>query len=614
MAAASLLAGISACSSSSKPEAASAATEAAEQSGAEAEVAADLTPVAAPENLVALSSLRAPAQSLDTVLGWTGLGLDWRALAQTGAASQLLPILDLDAPVDAVATLDPKSKNKPKVYFAAAVGLTSRQAALDAFRGMDMPVDPVEPGVYSVRPNENTLCFIAPALGKAKVRLVCSENAESLELLAPYLTRGNPAQAAGDAAFHLELRAEPAWRLYGDKVQLLELSIPMLMGEVSIGNAEFDAALRELLSSSVAEVSSLAAELNDLRLDLHLKENNPAELTMKLGVSLRGSTSWVASALSSAEGRAAAAPDVFWKLPQDATQASYQSKADPQSYEPALVLLERLAQSGLGQLGASAAVQKDWPQALHQLLTLMGSAVSAQGEVPERLLGASPDAREQLRARAGYVLLGLEDESKQLGAFLERTLKAYEDPALRKGLSQRYGVKTDKLPKVTSKKGPARLPESRVYELSLPASAMAKLYDADDDKSAIPSGNVPLVLITARDGARSWLAFSSYASLAEERLAGVLAPSGPEGTLERRAGLEPLRSERANVAGFWTVSALKQRLQRKKLDRTLRSLGESDTPMLFRANGHAQGPSGEIELHVPSQVFRELAAPYAAKP
>jgi hypothetical protein len=359
-----------------------------------------------------------------------------------------------------------------------------------------------------------------------------------------------------------------------------------------------------------------------VRLDLHLKDAAAAtpgsggELSLTLGMSLRGSSSWLAGALSSSEGRATVAPDMFWRLPADASKASYQSKYDPKSYEAALVMLERLAQSGLGQLGASPAVQKDWPQALHQVLTVAGPMVDAEGEVPAKLLSATPDAREQLRAAAGYSLFGIEDEGKLVNAFLERTLKAYEDAALRKGLNQRYGVKPDKLPKVTSKKGPARLPESRVYEISLPAKVMAELHDLDDDKSGAPppSGNVPLVLITCREGTRTWLAYSSYAALAEERLAGVIAPSGPEGTLERRAGLEPLRNVRAAAAAFTTVNGLKARLRhKKKLSKALSSLGDSDVPFILYANGYAQGPSGEVKINVPSQVIRDLAAPYAAR-
>jgi hypothetical protein len=236
--------------------------------------------------------------------------------------------------------------------------------------------------------------------------------------------------------------------------------------------------------------------------------------------------------------------------------------------------------------------------------------------VPAKLRSATPDAREQLRIAAGYSLLGIEDEGKLVSAFLERTLKAYEDAALRKGLNQRYGVKADKLPKVTSKKGPARLPESRVYEINLPAKVMAQLQDLDDGESGAPqlTGNVPLVLITCREGTRTWIAYSSYAALAEERLAGVIAPAGAEATLDRRAGLESFRSVRAAAAAFTTVNGLKHRLQhQKKLAKALGALGDSDVPFILRANGYAQGPSGDVKIHVPSQVIRDLAAPYAAK-
>src|SRR5215471_16714776 len=166
--------GLVACSSAAPAPSAKAPAAATEHAdSAEAEVAVDLSPVAAPENLVLLATMRTPARTVDTLMGWTGMGIDWRALLQAGPAAQFLPVIDLDAPIDAAAALDPKSKNKPRFFYAASIGLTSRQGALDAFRAIDAPVDQVEPGVYSVRPNPETLCFIAPALGKAKVRLVC---------------------------------------------------------------------------------------------------------------------------------------------------------------------------------------------------------------------------------------------------------------------------------------------------------------------------------------------------------------------------------------------------------------------------------------------------------
>ncbi|MEO8182599.1 MAG: hypothetical protein ABI895_27520 [Deltaproteobacteria bacterium] len=575
---------------------------------AEADVAVDLSPVAAPENLVLLATLRSPARSVDTLMSWSGLGLDWRALLQAGPAAQFLPVIDLDAPLDAAAVLDPKSKNKPKLWFAASIGLTSRQGALDAFRAMDAPVDVVEPGVYSVRPNPKTLCFIASSLGKAKVRLVCGEDREALELLSPYLTRGNPSENTGDAALHVEVRAEPAWRLYGDKAQFLKLSIPMLLGEVSIGNAEFDAALRETASAAVEELTVTLADLKGVRLDARLRDA-PAELSLVLGMDLRGSKSWLAGALAGAETRASVAPDSFWKLPLDAREASYQARSSPDSLQKALELLERVAQTGLNQLGASPAVQKDWPQALQAALSLPGPIVSARGEVPARLVAATPDEREQLRADAGYLILGAEDEGNRYGALLERTLRLYEDSALRKGLAQRYGLSVANLPKVQSRKGPARLPESHVYTVDVPVAAFTSLAGAKVKGPAkAASGTVPISILIGREGQRTWIAASSYPSLNEELLAGIVAVNGPEATLARRAGLEALRQEKANLAGFWTLSGIANSWRRPELKKLLASLGPSDVPMIGRATGHAAGPSGEAELHVPAQVFRDMAA------
>ena len=608
-----VFAGLAACSSSATPPVATVAAQGPEHSeSAEADIAVDLSPVAAPENLVLLATLRSPAHSVDTLMRWSGLGLDWRALLQAGPAAQFLPLVDLDAPIDAVATLDPKSKNKPRLLFAASIGLTSRQGALDAFRSLDAPIDVVEPGIYSVRPNPSTQCFIAPALGKAKVRLVCGQTRDSVELLTPYLTRGNPSDNTGDAALHVEVRAEAAWRLYGDKAQFLKLGIPMLLGEVSIGNAEFDAALRETAALGVEELTATLAALKDLRLDARLNDQ-PAELSLVLGMDLRGSRSWAASAFASAEARASVAPDSFWKLPLDAREATYAARSSPETLQRALELVERVTRTGLNQLGASAAVQKDWPQALREALSSAGPSVSARGDVPARLVAPTPDEKEQLRAGAGYLIIGAEDEGNRYGALLERSLKLYEDSALRKGLSQRYGLSTSKLPKVQSKKGPARLPESHVYSVDIPAATFASLsgekkLERSDGKPA--SGTVPIVILTCREGQRTWIAASSYAAWNEELLAGVLSSSGPEATLARRAGLEPLRQERANLAGFWTLTGLEQGWRRPELKKLLASLGSSDVPLIGRAIGHAAGPNGELELHVPAQVFRDMAAQY----
>lgn len=607
------LLGLVACSSPKGPEVPTvAAPAAAEAARAEDEEPVDLTPVAAPENIVSIATWRAPARSLDTVMGFTGLGLDFRTFLQSGPAAPFLPVLDLDAPVDAVVTLDPKVKNKPKLLFAVSVGLTSRQAALDVFRQMETPAEYVEPGVHSVKPTATSVCFIAAALGKARVRLVCSQDRESLDVLSPYLTRGNPSQQTGDSDLHVELRAEPAWRQFGDKTQFLKLGIPMVLGEVSIGNPEFDAALRDAASALVDELILELEDLKDIRLDAWVRPGaDPATngLDLQLGLGFRGSKSWMAAAMADGEGRATAAPESFWKLPLESTEAVYYAQSNPALGKGMLDHMERLLRAGLAHLGASATLQRDWPLSLRQALSISGPAVSSRGKVPADLVGANPDARAKLRASFGYTLVGVEDEQSRYAAWLAKTLELYEDATLRKSLAQKYGLDPAKLPKVQNRRGPAKLAESRVYEIPVPAAIIAK---AQGDEAADPAtlgGPIPVVIMTCREGKRTWLGFSSYAELLEQRMAAVAAPPHAEGTLAQRTGIERLRSEKANVAGFWTLAGLASgsMMGQDEVREALSKLGESEVPIYGRMSMYASGPRSQADIHVPAQVFKDIA-------
>jgi hypothetical protein len=604
--------GVIACSSAS-PANSPAATPSAAAPEAEVEDLPELTPVAAPDNLVAIATLRTPARTLDTAMGWTGLGIDFRTLLQSSApGAAILPVLNLEAPLDVVATIDPKVKNKPRVLFAASIGLTSRQAALDAFQGLEFPVEFVEPGVHLVRPSAKLVCFVAPALGKASARLVCGEDRESIELLSPYLTRGIPSEGTGDADLHVEVRAEAPWRLYGDKTQLLQLGIPMLLGEVSIGNPEFDGALRDGATALVDELILSLGELKDTKLDAWLRSDPNAsdnnELEADLAVAFHGSKSWLARALVDAEGRASAAPPTFWKLPADVNQAAYSANSNPALTQSAVDVLERLFESGLGHLGASPGVQRSWSAAFKQAMEVRGPIVSARGSIPKESLPATLDAREQVRSAIGYAVLGVEDPDSRYTAWFEQTLKLYEDTALRKSLKAKYGFDASKLPKAVSKKGPASLTDSHTYELSVPAALFAEAFEEKGvDVSKLAP--IPIVVVTSRDGGYTWFGVSSYGNVLERKLASVMTKAGPEGGLGARAGLERLRTDHGNVAGFWTLGGLAagRDLTNSDLGKFLAPLADNQVPIIGRAVGQSAGPTSLLQVHVPAQLFRDVA-------
>lgn len=585
---------------------------------AEADTPVELAPAPAPDHIAGIITLRAPARTIDTAVAWSGLGVDWRALVKSGSLAQFLPVVDLDAPIDALVTLDPAAKERPRVFAAVSLGLTSRAAALEVFEQMELPVEAVEPGIHLVQPSPKTTCLVAAALGKAKARLICGQDRQSVDLLAPYLARGNPSSTTGTADVHVEVRAETAWQLYGEKARFLELAIPMALGEASIGDPKFDASLREVLTGLVDQVILSLADMKDLRLDARL-DTTANEMKVELGMNLRASTSWLARALADADGRRAVAPDSFWKLPGDAVSASYQAPSNPALLAPAFESLGRLFEAGLGHLGASAAVQKQWPRALVEAMGVPGPVVWASGNVPEKLRKAPPDARENLRADFGYTLVGIDDATNRFGALLEQSLRLYEDAALRKSVGARFGLELAKLPKVQSKKGPARLPESRSYELALPPEVLARILSgtpSDASKSATPNealkngAPIPVFVLTFREGKRTWIGLSCYSALLEERFTALLAPSEQAPTLERRAGLDRLRTERVTGGGFTTTSALRARSSLPDdapAAGFLRALPESDVPIVSLASASAEGPSARIDMYVPAQVFRDVA-------
>ena len=143
----------------------------------------------------------------------------------------------------------------------------------------------------------------------------------------------------------------------------------------------------------------------------------------------------------------------------------------------------------------------------------------------------------ELEGSLGYTLLGVEDPDNRLAAWLEQTLRLYDDATLRKSLTQKYGVEISKLPKAQSRKGPTRLPESRVYEVAVPAALYAEALDKPGVDPAKLGGPIPLFFMLFREGQRTWLGFSSYAPLLEERLTSLLTPVGAAATLESKEGL-----------------------------------------------------------------------------
>jgi hypothetical protein len=107
----------------------------------------------------------------------------------------------------------------------------------------------------------------------------------------------------------------------------------------------------------------------------------------------------------------------------------------------------------------------------------------------------------------------------------------------------------------------------------------------------------------------------------EQKLASVVAASAPEGSLSTRAGLDRLRQEPANAAGFQTLAGLatSPSLADKGMDSVLAALSGNMVPILGRGQGQSAaiagspGPSGRVQVHVPAQLFKDVAVAVATR-
>jgi hypothetical protein len=601
---------MAACSSAppaaAAPAAAAAGGESAEAATADAPI--DLAPAPAPKELVGRGTWRNPARMLDTLAGWMQPGLDWRALI-AGPLEDLSTVIDFAQPVDVVVALDPSDPEKPRAHFAVAAGLTSRQAALDAFRARGGPVDFVEPGVYSVQLNVKTPCFVAAALGPSPARLVCSENRESLDALSPYLTRGEPSKTAAPADLSIELLAEPLWQRFGQQAEMLKSWLPLVVGELPINDDALAATVSVAARAVADEAVLFLGDLSRIHLELALHDDRQT-LEVDLGSDYRSARSWLAQAAAEGAARASVAPEAYWILPADATLASHTAPGDPARTQGMARVIGELLDGGLRHLGAGNAERDAWLKAVTKLNDLQGPWVSANGMVPPELMAKPADAKELARARLGYKLFGVKDGADLVNPLLERTLKLYEDKALRKGLSQRYGVDAASLPRVQQRRSTQGKVALRTYELALPAA----LLDEGKGKAAgvAPTGTVNVLITTARVADWTWLGISSYEKLLDEKLRGLYDPSARKATLETRPGLEVLKSERVAGGGFLTLAEIvasypfDEDESPSALLATLPNAGQ--TPLIFLARTAPEGPKASVNLTLPKAMFQDVGA------
>lgn len=639
-----------ACGSAPPPEAKPPAAVAAPAAAAPAPAAVaapevkplDLSPVPEPEAMIGLARWKDPQTTLQSISGTAGLPPELvsagseavveeilkEALRGVVDARQLAPVIALDAPVDAIASLDP-NPSKRDGYGAIAIGLKSFDGARQAAEASG-PVVEVAPGMLRLGDKRRMkgACVIAASAGKTPARLVCGARDRDVMTLAPYLTRTLPTLASGSADMHAELRVTPFDQRFGALLRQTLAGAPMyVQSELSIGEPKFDRALVEAATGLADELSLTVSDLDKVALDLSFSPTGG--FTTSGSLAFRGTKSWLATVITDKPAKTGA-PALFWRLPKDADLATFAPGPDPAHYATMLRTLRTLLDGVLTKENIGTAADR---RALAELLAMplpKGTiSVQAQGRLPDAKSKAKSVAQQRLDglldAYLGWTLLGVDQPPAAIVKQWKDLVAAYNRPGLQSAMKDALGSDAKLLPTLKTVAAPAQLGAGGLaVELKvrdLPAEELSGLMEGIPSEKA--KLNASLYVFVMGDGPVTWMGVGANKDALVKRLLSVKA-GAPEGaTLATRAGLEPLRSTAHWSGGFVSLGSMTGGLTsvmetlpeaavpeaRKLLDALRRMPNRGETPMLLTSGVAGSGPVvASTSFNVPRGTIEDIAA------
>jgi hypothetical protein len=584
------------------------------------EEAPDLSPVPAPPGLFAVARFKRPQTAIETVGAWANFPFKLRDVLPAELKG-LESIVAWDAPLESVAALDPLGEGKvPEPLAVVSVGLTSVDAALDFVRSKGQSVRRLRAGVYRVGDAEDFSCAIGASIGSAPARLVCGHRNHDVDGLFNYATRGLPNEPLPNLDFQIELRLEPIKKKYEAELGSARLLTGFLLREVQVDNPRFDRALSDIAYSLVDETTAFVHDLDKLRLDSNIDAQKNL-INLRFDLKFVGQKSWLVQASSETLAMVEPAPDLFWQLPADSTAASFGVGWKPERLRPLGHALADLLDGYLESEKLPASLRDQATKSVEALFELSTKQVRAQGELTE--LPADPLLAADYRF-FGWQLAALEGDPKRVFTLFDGLTGALGSRDLTRLLKQRLKVEQALLPKFSShgvqpkgfKLG------AKAYRVDIPQELFAKFAKNQFSVAAPPPAtkgkpqpvakSVPLSVVVAYDGDRTWVAASPDEKALLKRLESLKDPKSP--VLRTRAGLDALKSTPRAAGGFLTLArfgaqfgALGARdAEATKLVTALPHHGE--TPILFSYDLSADGPEIATGFSVPRAAVEDLGA------
>lgn len=577
------------------------------------EDAPDVSPVAAPAELIALARFKKPQSAIETVAAWANYPYKLKDVLPNEMKA-LEGVIAWDAPLEAAVALDPLGEGKlPEPLAVVSLGLTSLEGALDFARSKGQSVRRLRAGVYRIGDSEQISCAAGVAVGSAPARLVCGHRAHDVDGLFNFATRGLSNEPLPNVDFQVELRLEPVKKKYAAELGSARLLAGFLLREVQVDNPRFDRALSDVAYSLIDEATAVVHDLDKVRIDGTL-DGVKNQIDARVDLKFAGQKSWLVQASTETMGMVEPTPELFWQLPADSTQAGFSVGWKQGRLKPIGKTLAELVDGYLESQKVPAGFRNQAAKSVELLFEQKTKQVRAQGELSE--LPSDPLLAAGYRV-FGWQVAALDGDSKTLLAFLDSLSGALSSRDLRNLLKARLNLDPALVPKVSSHGVQPRgfKPGAKAYRFDVSrellekyAKGQFKLEPATKGKAGAKS--LPFTLVVAFDGDHTWVGGSPDEKALLKRLESLKEPQAP--VLRGRDGLEALKGARHAAAGFFTLNRFAGQFgalagdDPQKLFSALPHHGT--TPILFSYDVSASGPELTGSFVVPRPAIEDLGA------
>lgn len=546
----------------------------------------DLSPVEEPKNLVLSGRIAKPSETLRVVSTWAKLPqFDSAMITELLAGDNLGPLVDLDKPIDAAATVLGSGKHMKPAYAISAPLVSFEDAKkqmggrfkLSSWQNGAMKIEGIGPGGGRGGEDEDDAmgreCVLAPAVGPTNGRLVCGDKG-GLEALVPYLTR-NASKTPSASDIHLEVRTAGVREQMG-------LVRSLLQGAAgSFARSSSPASQRELAEAFFGDVADYVGDVDKLALDAQVKEDGAV---VTLQTTYGSQVSLLARMATSNADKTGPAPAAFWHLPAETDMAFFARGADPKLLDHPRELLMNVMKDGLKGT--------DMPEPERNVLVDLatrsfnlatGPSMYAHGFDPAAVEKAYDAVKDKSRheretamapAAVGWHLLELEEPIAKVGPLVKEWAAAYNRPGMQKFIKGKHTEKDAQFAKIASVAAPKGLPAGTVHiEMTIPTG-----YDYETPPIApapppaakgpgarpapppappkppkrTPRKPVVVHVVAVPDGGRTVLGIGLDVDLLAKRAAQSLLTAPDTDTLKTRAGLEALKDGKVGGAGFVT--------------------------------------------------------------